>query len=364
MSLLKNKLFHACVTVPTLVASVYFGLIASDVYISESRFIVRTAEKQAFSGLGAILKGSGFVRSQDDAYTVQDYIHSRDVMALLDEKLRIKEKFSAPEIDFVKRFAGLDWDKSNEAFYQYFIDMVGIKLDPASSIITLHTKAFNAEDSLAINQNLLQMSEQLINKMNERARQDMIRFAQREVEDAEKKAKTTALGLAEYQNTVGLIDPEKQSALPLQKVAKLQDEMLVARSQILQIEALAPQNPQLPILHKHVALLEKEIDKESEKVTSNSDKSLASKAVQFHRLALDKEFADRQLASTLASLEQAKAEAQRKQLYLEHVVQPNTPDQAREPKRLRNILSAVVIGFILWGVFSVVIGGIREHHER
>ena len=55
MSLLRNKLFHACVTVPTLVASVYFGLIASDVYISESRFIVRTAEKQAFSGLGAIL---------------------------------------------------------------------------------------------------------------------------------------------------------------------------------------------------------------------------------------------------------------------------------------------------------------------
>lgn len=364
MSLLKSKLFHTCVSLPTLLAIAYFGFVATDVYISESRFIVRTTEKSAVSGLGAILKSSGFVRSQDDAYTVQDYIQSRDVMVLLDEKLKIKNKFSDITIDPIKRFAGLDRDNSNEAFYRYFLDMVGVKLDATSSIITLNTKAFNAEDSLAINQSLLQMSEQLINKMNERARQDMIRFAQREVEEAEKKAKTTALALAEYQNTVGLIDPEKQATLPLQKVAKLQDELLVVRSQILQIEALAPENPQLPILHKHAALLEKEIDKESQKVTSNSDKSLASKAVQFHRLALDKEFADRQLASALTSLEQAKAEAQRKQLYLEHIVQPSLPDQAKEPKRLRNILSAFVVGLILFGVFSVVIGGIKEHHER
>lgn len=39
-----NRLFLACVVAPTLLSSVYYGLIASDVYVSESRFVVRAPE--------------------------------------------------------------------------------------------------------------------------------------------------------------------------------------------------------------------------------------------------------------------------------------------------------------------------------
>ena len=54
------------VIIPTALAVIYFGLIASDVYISESRFVVRSPQRQAQTGLGALLQGTGFSRSQDD----------------------------------------------------------------------------------------------------------------------------------------------------------------------------------------------------------------------------------------------------------------------------------------------------------
>jgi capsular polysaccharide transport system permease protein len=37
-----NRLFLLTVVLPTLIAVLYFGFIASDVYLSESRFVVRT----------------------------------------------------------------------------------------------------------------------------------------------------------------------------------------------------------------------------------------------------------------------------------------------------------------------------------
>ncbi|QTR49390.1 capsule biosynthesis protein [Candidatus Thiothrix anitrata] len=355
-------LFIVVVILSTLMATVYFGLFASDVYISESRFVIRTSDKQT-SPLDNLLQGAGFVSSTNDAYTVQSYILSRDALQLLDKEINLKEKFSDTGIDLFSRFNGFGTDDSDEGLYQYYQGKVTVTLDPTSSVVTLITRGFTAEDAHRINQILLNASEDLINKINERARHDTIKFSQSEVEEAEKKAKAAAIKLAEYQNKVGLIDPEKQAAIPLQQVAKLQDELLSTRTQILQIETLAPENPQLPTLRKHAAMLEKAIDQESSKITGTSDKSMANKVVEYHRLTLDKEFSDRQLASTLASLEQAKAEAQKQQLYLEHFIQPSVPDYPLEPRRLRAIAATLILGLIIWGIISILVAGVREHYD-
>jgi capsular polysaccharide transport system permease protein len=112
-------------------------------------------------------------------------------------------------------------------------------------------------------------------------------------------------------------------------------------------------------------MLEKEIEKESAKITSNvSDKSLASKAVTFSSLMLDKEFAERQLTAALASLEQIKAESLKKQLYLERIAQPSEPDKAQEPRRIQSIIAIFLLSLVIWGIISIIIGGVREHHDK
>jgi capsular polysaccharide transport system permease protein len=355
-----QKLFWLTVVLPTLVAVVYFGFVAADIYISEARFVVRSPERQTASPLGMLLKGTGFTRSLDDSYTVQDFILSRDALRALDEKLRLRTAFS--QGDVFNRFPGLDWDDSFENMYRYNQRMVGVQLDPVSSIATLTVRAFNAEEAQQINQRLLEMSEALVNQLNERGRQDMIRFAANEVAEAEKKAKLAALTLARYRNEKGVIDPEKQSAIPLQQIAKLQDELIATKSQLAQLQLLTKDNPQIPVLKKRIQMLETEIDLESARVAGGG-RSLASKAAEFQRLALEKEFADKQLASALASLEQARNEAQRQQLYLERIAQPNLPDAAMEPRRLRSVLAVFVLGLIAWGVLSMLIAGIKEHQD-
>jgi len=103
------------------------------------------------------------------------------------------------------------------------------------------------------------------------------------------------------------------------------------------------------------------IQEQTEHVAGSGSLSLAGKAADFQRLALDREFADKMLASAMNTLEQARNEAQRKQLYLERISQPNLPDIAIEPRRFRSVLATFAVGMVLWGVLIMLLAGVREH---
>lgn len=357
-----NGLFLLTVAVPTVLSALYFGLVVSDVYLSESRFVVRSPERQTASPLGLLLGGAGFASAQDDTYTVQDFMLSRDALKSLDDKLGVGKAYASADVDIFSRFAGLDWDDSFEALHLYYQKKVEIQLDPASSITTLTVRSFGAEDSYRINQQLLEMSEALINQLNDLGRQDMIRFAVGEVRIAEKKAKAAALALAAYRNQKGVIDPESQSALQLQQIAKLQDVLVATQAQLAQLQAFTPDNPQIPSLQLRAKGLRQDIADETARV-AGGNRSLANKAAEYQRLALDREFADKQLGSAFASLEQARIEAQRKQLYLERIVQPSKPDVAMEPRRVRSVFVTLALGLVAWGILAMLIAGVKEHQD-
>lgn len=361
-----NRLFLLTVVLPTAISIVYFGLIASDQYTSVSSFLIRSPENGSASALGGLFKSvGGFSQSNNDSYTVQNYIESRDAMRVLDDRLHIKDAFGKDSIDFVNRFSSFGGENSMEDFYRYYgKKIVAAEIDSSSSIVTLSTHAFDADLAWHMNKQLLDLGEQIVNQMNERARQDLMNAAQRDVEVAKEHDRVATLALANYRNSAGVIDPERQSSVPLQQVGKLQDDLIATRVQMAEMQRLSPANPGLPSLQERATVLQREIDRINQNIAGEPGRSLASKAAQFQQLTLDKEFADKILASAITSLEQARVEAERKQLYLERISDPSLPDRAMEPRRGRNILATFLLGLILWGVLTIVIGGVREHYDR
>ena len=357
-----NGLFLLTVFLPTSLATIYYGLIASDVYISESHFVLRSPGKQTVSGLGAILQGAGFTRATDDTYAVRDYILSRDALRELDRQFGLVKAFGSSDVDRLSRFAGIDGDDSFEALHLYYQKRVGVEVDSVSNNALLRTSAFSATDAHRMNEKLLELSENLVNQLNDRARQDMIRFAADEVASAEKRASAATLAVSAFRARKGVFDPEQQSALQLQLVSKLQDELIATTVQLAQVRALTRDNPQIPSLQKRVDSLQLEIDKETAKVAGGS-RSLSSQSAEFERLALDRAFADRQLAVALTSLEQARGDALRKQLYLERIAQPSVPDVAQQPRRWRGVAVTFVMGLVAWGIAAMLLAGVREHQD-
>jgi capsular polysaccharide transport system permease protein len=71
--------------------------------------------------------------------------------------------------------------------------------------------------------------------------------------------------------------------------------------------------------------------------------------------------ADKQLGVALAELATARSDAVRKELYLERLVQPNVPDKAMQPRRLRAVVTVFLVGVIAWGTVNLLLASIREH---
>jgi capsular polysaccharide transport system permease protein len=356
----RNWLMLVVVLVPTCAAILYYGFIASDVYVSESRFLVRNQQPQAQPGvLGALLGGSP---SEDDIRSVHDYILSRDALKELEQSLSIHKAFSSRFADVFNRFPTLISDRSFEEFYRYYGKHVSVETDSASSISILTVSAYTAQDAYQINNQLLEMSERLINTLNDRSRQDLIRFADNEVRLASERAKDASLALLSYRSSKSVFAPDQQAALQLTGVARLQDQLISTEADIAQLGKLSPSNPQLAALESRAETLRRAIATEAAKVTSDKG-SFSASTPDFERLTLDSAFADKQLGIALAEAEGARSQAQQKQIYLERVVQPSLPDKAMQPRRTRSIFTVFMLGVIGFGIARLLIASVREHMD-
>ena len=356
-----NPLLWLTVIIPTLCSTVYFGLIASDQFTSQSSFVVRSPKNQAsLNGLGAILQGTGFSRSQDDIYTVQEYMRSRSSLDALSKKMPVRS-FYENKGDIFSRFNGFGLQGEQEAFYQYYREKVNINFDAVSGISNLNVSSFDAAESQRINAALLKQGEILINQLNERARQDTIRYAESVVAAAEDKVKEASVQLTKFRVKNGVFDLKAQSEVQLGLVSKLQDELIVIQTQLDQVKAVTPENPQIPGLLAREKSLRKEITQQIRAISGGSDRSLSNQAAEYQRVYLENELAEKQLAAAITSLEGAKAEADRQPLYLEIVSQPSRPDMAQKPTRIYNIVATFIIGLIVYGIASLLTASIREH---
>jgi BexC/CtrB/KpsE family polysaccharide export inner-membrane protein len=170
------------------------------------------------------------------------------------------------------------------------------------------------------------------------------------------------LALARFRNRYGILDPEKQGAIGLQMVSKLQDELITQQTQLSQLQLFTPKNPQIPSVKTRIASIQREIAKQVANV-AGAPTSLSASASQYQQLQFDAEFAAKQLAVALASQQEALNDARKKQVYVERIAEPSLPDYSLEPRRLRNILATILLGLLAWGVVSTLIAGIREHRD-
>ncbi len=348
------------VIVPVLLAICYYGLLAEDVYISESRIVVRNPTQGPQSPLDMALDKTGFGAPSEGNNTVVAYLQSRAAISEANADGALKKAYSDPELFWVDRF-GLTGD-SDEEFYRYFQKKLDVEEGATTQVLTIRVRAYTPQQAQNINTRLVEQSEALVNSLSQRSQADMIAIAEGEVEEAAQKARAAAVELAKYRNTSGIVDPVQESEVGLQMISKLQDELIAAQTRLRQLQTYTPDASQIPFLKTQVRDLQREIDEARANLTGGRA-SLSSALTRYQELQVESDFAEKQLAATRASLQEARAEARRKQAYLEKIAAPSLPDYPEEPRRIRSIFAAIVLGLLAWGVLSMLAIGVREHRD-
>ena len=355
-------LFLGLVVLPVLIGGGYFAFLASDQFVSEASFFVRASSSTEGGGgpLNLLNPPGSYTRSVEDTHALNEYLRSRDMVEILIKQDNLREILARPEGDFVARFPNFHSKNTQEAIYQHFRRIVSVTIDGTTGISLLEVRSFRPDDSKRLAEALLAHGEALINKLNDRARQDAVRVAQTEVKLAEKRLEDLQARMTEFRNSQLILDPLRQSTAALEAVAKMAGEVAKQQAQLAQILAMAPNSPQAQPIRESIKALQGQIELQRSDIVGG-DRSLSTKLAAYDQISLERELATKSLASALASLESARREGQKQQLYLETIVQPHLSDLSTYPKRL--LMFFLILGGALslfWIVHSMQ-SILREH---
>jgi capsular polysaccharide transport system permease protein len=348
------------IALPTLLTVIYYSVFAAPLYVSESRFIVRLTAPPSSNAFSSLLQTSGLTRSQDDTFSVQDYLESRDALRALKLRLPIRDIYNRPESDWLSRFPRFWESNTFEGLFSYFNNRVRLVHNTTTGITVLRTTGFRSQDARLINDNLLTLARHFLSKLNDQAQEDTVRFAEREVSDAEMRVMSTQTAITAFRNREMMIDPKQTSTAMLELIGRLSDDLAATRTRREELLTSAPQSAEIGPLDSRVTALQHQIDDERAKMVGQ-DASVAPRIAEYEQLALARDFAEKALTSASGALDSARAEARRQQLYLELIVEPDQPDEAEEPQSLKNILIVFIATTGIFLLGRLLVTAVRDY---
>ncbi|MBR0662052.1 capsule biosynthesis protein [Neoroseomonas oryzicola] len=353
--------FTLWVLVPTALVAAYFYLLATPQYVSETRIVVRVrGETQHALGSSAVASLFGAVgagSSAGDASTLREYLISHDAVMALQDRLDVISMWQRPEADYVARLH----DTEPERLTKYFNSMVSASLDGSTGVLTLRVRSFRPEDSKAIAEALLTQAEDLVNRLSERQRSDQLRMAREEVAIAERRVADSREALARFREQQRDLDSQGTANASQQQISAMEGALTAARAELRERSAfMRPDNPALQSTRNRIEALERQIEAERLRRTGG-DGTLVHQLAAYDRLMLEREFADRQLASATTSLETARMDAQRQQVFVARVVEPNLAVYPLYPRKLIGVGSVFLGLTVAFGIAWLLVASMRDH---
>ena len=349
----------AFILLPTLLAGLYYTMIATPMYATQSEFVIQQADAPQAGGMGGLFSGTGFATSQD-SITVQSYLQSRDAMLRLNAEHDFIGHFSAPGIDLLQR---LDENASNEAAYEVYRKHVSIGYDPTEGIIRMEVSAASPEKSREFSQALINYAEEQVDNLTQRLREDQMAGAISSFEDAEAKMVAAQSRVLDIQEQLGVLDPASETSGLMTQVTQFEVQVAEKRLQLEQLlDNPQPNEARVSGVRGDIARLQSLIaDLRGQMTESNAGAgSLASISGQLSMAQVDLETRTMMMQEALQQLESARVEANRQVRYLSLGVSPVPPDEPTYPKPFENTLLAFLIFAGIYLMVSLTVSILRE----
>ncbi len=165
-----------------------------------------------------------------------------------------------------------------------------------------------------------------------------------------------------FRNRELMLDPEKNSVLLADLIGQLGTDLAQTQSRATEKENISPNDPGLAPLRERAAALQNQIQAERGKISNNST-GLADKLAAYERLKTEQDFAKTALSHALDSLDAARTEARRQQLFLERIVNPHAADYPNMPESLWTLFTVFSVNAVGLMIFWMLRSGLREHAQ-
>ena len=342
------------------VCAFYYAFVASDRYVTETQVYVREARESVPTLQPLSLLGGGG-GAQQDALLVREFIHSRDMLNLLESTIGLKAHFASRDWDIISRMGGA---VTAEEFLTDFRSRVELNLDPESSILTIRAEGYTPEFSETFANAILREAEAFINRVGQSIAEQEIGFVQGELNRAQDALADAQNELLTFQNENRLLDPTVTTAARQDVVNTMEGELAQMQAERRTLESyLNPAAPELVALKDRIAAVLAQLDEERAKLAGSEGETLNETSMHYQAVQRQVQFAADLYQSTLVALEQARVEAYRKLKHLVVVQAPQRPDDALYPRAFYNLATLFIVMSLAYGIIMMVVATIREHRD-
>jgi capsular polysaccharide transport system permease protein len=340
------------VVLPTLLSGVYFGYVAAPRYVSEARFnIAKPSAAPAMQSQALSIESGAKGLGVDDSFAVRDYLESRDATRLLIDKADLRHMLQRAAGDPLWDLLGRMSVDTDERLFRTLKRLITVDYDSSTGITTLRVYAFSPVDAQRIANLLLDGSEALVNRLNERVLGDAVRVAEADVARAQAKALAAEDLLTAFRNHWSVIDPTALSQTVIGAISALTLQVVDVSAELNVLINSQPHSPQIAPMTARLNALQLQIKVERSRLAGGAG-SFAPQVADYETLLLKRDFAAKSFVSTLTVLEAVRLDAERQQAYVTRIVTPRMPDEPDYPRPVQYTAIIFLAGLALFWLFK------------
>lgn len=325
--------------IPMAGSIVYYSFIASPIYASEVRFIVRSSAPLLSRDRYATNTVEPKAKIVQDTAVLLNYLNSPAIIQDLGKHTNLLTLFGRSEIDFVSRLRS---DATKDDTLDYWEDRHAASVNPKSGIVELEVTAFSPKEAHDLAQLVLQLSEQQINKLSSGMWNDLLISTQKDVDIATKEVGDLRGKLRDAQNDTGIFDIDLSAESISTVLTNIEASIAELQSRRAALsQSVKVGSPQLSDINRRLAGLEEQAKLLRGKVAGSSsggEANLADYSQIFDRLKLDLKMAEEKLQSSIGELEKIKLVSSLQLVYVDNFTDPTLPDYAKYPNLLLSLL--------------------------
>lgn len=361
-ALLRRRTFGAAF-VASVLAALYWGIVASDRYISEAHVIIQRTDLAGgqtmdFSGLLGNVTGGNL----SDQLLLRDHLRSVDMLLKLDERLNLRAHYSDWRRDPLSRL----WfeDTPLEYFHRHYLKRVSVELDSYSGVLIIRAQAYDPDTTHAIAALLVEAGEDYMNAMAHRLAGEQVAFLEQQVDSLSERVMHTRQVLLEFQNHKGMVSPQDAAENLVGIVNRLEAQLAELQTRRSAMAGyLMPNSPNLVEVDMQISAIKNQLTRQNARLAAPEGTALNKTVEEYQRLQLDAEFAQDVYKTALVALEKGRVEATRTLKKVSVLQHPTMPQYPLQPRRMYNTIVFMLVALLIAGVVHLVAAIIRDHKD-
>lgn len=347
----------------------YITFLQTEKYESKTTIIIKDlSQEQTVSPLGALLMSSGSEFFKD-ANLLEVYMKSNDMYELLDQEFNLTEYYTSEKIDLLHRLSDTFilpiFQESRVNFLEKYMADLKVIFDEPSETLEVAFAHSDPKVAKSIVESIVSFASERLNYFDRKNSEVVLKFLKEQEQEKYDLFLGSLKKLLMYQNKNNTISPKIEVESKSAILAQLEGELVQHEvSYSSKLNYMNPTVPEMKLLKSTMHNIRKKIQKLKRETVGNSKKQgLNEELSDFELLKSEVEFNKQVYMQVLGKLEETSVLVSQNSKNIIVVSEAKVSDSYDYPKKLNDIVSAMIIFTLFYGILGFIITLIRDHKD-